>query len=153
MLHVRVPGGADLALEHLVLDVNGTLTNRGEVIDGVAEALARLREDLRLHVLSADSFGTAEQVADHLEATFRRIKTGEDKRAHVEALGAERCIALGNGRNDVPMLRAAALGIAVVGPEGASGAALAVADVATRSIGEALTLLADPTALTATLRV
>jgi P-type E1-E2 ATPase len=153
MLHVRVPGGADLALEHLVLDVNGTLTNRGELIDGVAQALAPLHNDLRLHILSADSFGTAEHVAQDLRATFWRIETGEDKRAYVEALGAERCAALGNGRNDVPMLRAAALGIAVVGPEGASAAAPGAADVAARAIAEALALLAEPTALTATLRL
>jgi soluble P-type ATPase len=50
------------------------------------------------------------------------------------------------------VLEAAALGIAVVGPEGASGAAVRSADVLCRSVLEALDLLLDTRALGATLR-
>jgi soluble P-type ATPase len=50
------------------------------------------------------------------------------------------------------MLREAALGIAVIGPEGAAATAIAAADVVCRSIGEALELLLDDQALAATLR-
>ena len=46
----------------------------------------------------------------------------------------------------------AALGIAVIGPEGAAGAAVRVADVVCGSILDALDLLLDETALRATLR-
>jgi soluble P-type ATPase len=59
----------------------------------------------------------------------------------------------GNGANDVLMIREAALGIAVVGPEGASGATVAAADLVCRSILEALDLVGEPQALAATLRV
>jgi soluble P-type ATPase len=58
-----VPGDADLTLEHLVLDDNGTLTDRGQLIAGVEELAAQLRETLVLHVLSADTYRTAEDVA------------------------------------------------------------------------------------------
>ena len=70
----------------------------------------------------------------------------------VDRLGAAGCVAIGNGANDVPMLERAALGIAVIGPEGASGRALAAADVVCRSVVEALDLLLDPRLLVATLR-
>jgi P-type E1-E2 ATPase len=152
MLHVSIPDGEDLRLEHLVLDVNGTLADRGRPIEAAVEALAALRDELALHVLSADTFDTAENLAGDVGADFRRVSTGADKLAYVESLGAEKCVAVGNGRNDVEMLTAAALGIAVIGPEGAHAAAVAAADVLTRSIDEALMLLADPRALTATLR-
>jgi P-type E1-E2 ATPase len=152
MLRVQVPGGEDLSLEHLVLDANGTLTHRGELIPRVAEALGRLRGELALHLLSADTFGTAEELAAQLGAAFQRIESGAEKARHIERLGAAGCVAVGNGRNDVPMLEAAALGIAVLGPEGSAGAAVAAADVVARSIEEALGLLAEPMALTATLR-
>ena len=151
-LTIPVPGSTDLVLAHLVLDVNGTLTDRGQPIDGVTEAAARLRPHLALHVLSADTFGGAPDVAGTLGASFQRVLRGEDKRDYVIALGAEQCAAIGNGRNDVLMLGAAALGIAVIGPEGASSHAAAAADLLTRSVIEALNLLADPRALTATLR-
>lgn len=70
----------------------------------------------------------------------------------MEELGPHATAAIGNGLNDVPMLRAAALGIAVIGPEGAGGATLAAADVVVLSIEAALGLLGDPLTLTATLR-
>lgn len=152
MLQVTIPGAEALRLEHLVLDVNGTLTTRGKAVDGIAAALDGLRADLRLHVVSADTFGTAEALAVEIGAAFRRIEDGAEKRTYVQMLGAERCVAVGNGRNDAQMLRAAALGIAVLGPEGTHTAALVAADIVTRSAVGALTLLADPTALTATLR-
>lgn len=152
MLHVSVPTGEDLWLEHLVLDVNGTLTDRGRPIEAAAQALAELRDELALHVLSADTFGTAENLALELRAEFRRITSGNDKINYVQRLGPHKCVAIGNGRNDAPMLKTAALGIAVIGPEGAHARAVRAADVLTRSVEEALALLIDPRALTATLR-
>lgn len=151
-LVVRVPGAADLELEHVVLDVNGTLTDRGRLIDGVAERLAVVRSLLALHILSADTYGNAEDIAAGAGATFRRVAHGDEKRAYVEQLGAARTASVGNGANDVAMLRAAALGIAVIGPEGANGGALAAAAIVAPSIAVALDLLCDPRAMAATLR-
>jgi soluble P-type ATPase len=76
-----VPGGDDLRLEHLVLDVNGTLSDRGRLIDRVAGPLGKLAADVALHVLSADTFGTAEALAAELGAQFRRVQTGADSAA------------------------------------------------------------------------
>jgi soluble P-type ATPase len=50
------------------------------------------------------------------------------------------------------MLREAALGIAVVGPEGLAGGALPAADVVVASINDALGLLVNSKRLIATLR-
>jgi P-type E1-E2 ATPase len=152
VLVVRIPEGPRLELEHLVLDVNGTLTDRGELIEGVSERLGKLRETLRLQLVSGDTFGTLEQVAQALDLTPQRVIDGAEKAEILRALGVERCAVVGNGANDVPALEAAALGIAVIGPEGASGAALRAADVVCRSIEEALDLLLEPRALAATLR-
>ncbi len=151
MLRVHIPRGEDLHLSHLVMDVNGTLSDRGRLLPGVAERLHRLREQLALHVLSADTFGTAQAIAADFDAAARVVHTGADKRAYLEQLGAHHCAALGNGANDVPMLQAAGLSIAVLGAEGSHFAALAAATVVCRSVLEALDLLLSPQALTATL--
>jgi P-type E1-E2 ATPase len=135
-----------------VLDLNGTLTNRGELIAGVAERLERLGTRLDVHVLSADTLGTLTAATADLGARVHLAANGDEKAHHVTALGAERCAAIGNGANDAPMLAAAALGIVVVGPEGAAGAAVRAADVVCRSIVEALDLLVDERLLAATLR-
>jgi soluble P-type ATPase len=149
---VDIPGGPALKLDHLLLDQNGTLTDRGLLIDGVASRLSRLRPRLDVHVLSADTFGTPAELSEALGVQARRVSTGAEKEAFLASLGAERCAVIGNGNNDVPMLRDAALAIAVIGPEGASATALAAADVICASITDALELLLDERALAAASR-
>jgi P-type E1-E2 ATPase len=151
-IEVEIPGREPLGLEHLVLDLNGTLTDRGELIEGVAERLAQLHDRLEVHVLSADTYGTLAAVAAELGADVRTVVTGEEKARHVSELGGERCAAVGNGANDAAMLEAAALGIAVIGPEGVSSSALRSADVVCTSILDALDLLLHERTLIATLR-
>ncbi len=91
----RVPGGEDLILKHLVLDVNGTVTDRGEPITQVISALERLREQLQLHLLTADTFGTPGALAASLGCEFHKIHSAQDKHRYLESLGAERCVAIG----------------------------------------------------------
>lgn len=156
MLELDVPGWRSLRLDHLVLDVNGTLTLDGRVLPGIAERLAALRPRLALHLLSADTFGRLDDIAAELDVTATRLRPGEpeaeQKARLVRALGADRVVAIGNGANDQGMLHAAALGIAVLGPEGLAAGAVAAADVLARSIEEALDLLLEPRRLAATLR-
>lgn len=149
---IALPGSAQVRLEHLLLDVNGTLTRDGRLLDGVAEAVGSLTDALSVRLLSADTFGTANAVAEELGATVEIVQHGEEKRAAVERLGRERCAAIGNGRNDVAMLGDAALGIAVIGPEGACADALAAADMVCYSVLDALALLTEPNRVMATLR-
>jgi len=149
---IAIPDRPVLELEHLLLDVNGTLTDRGEMIDGVAERMRRVSETLEAHLLSADTFGSLADVASTLGVRSTTVLDGEEKLALVRELGPERCAAIGNGANDARMLAEAALGIAVIGGEGAASAAIQAADVVCASIGAALDLLLDQQALAATLR-
>ncbi len=152
-LMVSVPGRDQLRLEHLLLDVNGTLTDRGRLLVGVQPRIRRLRSILDIRLLSADTFGTLEDVAEQLgRPAVERITIGEEKAAFARQLGADRCAAIGNGANDAPMLDTVALGIAVLGPEGTSPRSIAAADIVTPTVVEALDLLAEDRALAATLR-
>lgn len=74
------------------------------------------------------------------------------KLRYLRELGVAASVAVGNGENDRLMLEAAALGVAVLGPEGASARTLAAADVVVREITEGLDLLLRPKRLIATLR-
>jgi soluble P-type ATPase len=152
MRTIEVPGLPALELAHLVLDVNGTLTNRGELIDDVEAKIRRLQETLDIHLVSADTFGSLARGTSTLGVGSKLIADGAEKAAFVRELGARRCAAIGNGANDKDMLREAALGIAVIGPEGAAATTVAAADVVCRSIRDALGLLLDDQALAATLR-
>lgn len=105
-----------------------------------------------MRLLSADTFGTLGEIATTLGLNATFAPTGEAKRRELSAVGADRCAAIGNGANDLAMLAEAALGIAVIGPEGVCAPLLAAADLVSRSITEALDLLLEPRALTASLR-
>jgi P-type E1-E2 ATPase len=151
-LVIEIPGRDRLELQFLLLDVNGTLSDRGKLLDGVAERLAALRGNLDPRLLSADTFATLASIAEQLALPAQIAASAQEKLAVLHELDASLCVAVGNGSNDAGMLAEAALGIAVIGPEGASTQALAAADVVCASILDALDLLLEPRALAATLR-
>lgn len=151
-LTIAIPGRPGLQLEHLMLDVNGTLTNRGALIDGVHPRLDELRKKVTVHLVSADTFGTLDSIAQLLQVNAVRAASGDDKLRELDRLGRERCAVIGNGANDVLVLAAAAVSLVVLGSEGTCSAALRAADVVCISAVDALGLLLDPKALSATLR-
>ena len=150
-IHLEMPKGPT-AFTHLVLDYTGTLSLDGMLLPGVAERIERLVTDLRVTVLTADTFGTAREALKNLPVEVRIIGNGTEKAEAVSAMGPEEVIAIGNGRNDIPMMEVAGLSVAVLGPEGAAADLLACADVVTRDIGDALDLILHPLRLKATLR-
>jgi len=156
MLEIEIPGRGTLTLAHLVLDVNGTIALDGCLLPGVAERLRGISERLAVHLLTADTHGRQDELDRALGLRATRLGTDrsqvEQKAEHVRRLGAAAVVAVGNGANDALMLREAALGIAVVGGEGAAGAALREADVVVTDVLAALDLLLNPRRLAATLR-
>lgn len=156
MLELVIPGRGQLRLEHLVLDVNGTIARDGGLIEGVAERISALRETLTPHMLTADTHGRQTGIDQALGFAAVRLRPGgpeaEQKADYVRGLGADGVVAIGNGANDALMLRAAALGIAVLGPEGLAVATLGEADVLVASPLDALDLFLHPRRLVATMR-
>ena len=156
MLALAIPGREPLELAHLVLDYNGTLAVDGNLMPGVSERLMALAGRLDLHVITADTFGLAAVELGSLPVTLQIIGPGDQAGAKlrlVESLGAGRVVAVGNGANDALMLKAAALGVAILGSEGAATPTLMASDVVVKSPNDALDLLLHPGRLAATLRV
>ena len=155
MKEYKIPGYKPLTLKHLVLDYNGTLAVDGQLEDGVRECLEALSQDFQIHVITADTFG---KVASGMEGIPCKVSilpaenqdTG--KLEYTRQLGADHTVCIGNGRNDGLMLKAAALGMAVILGEGAAVSTVLSADVVCTSIVAALELLLNPLRLTATLR-
>ena len=144
MLKIEIPNYKTLELEYLVLDYNGTIALDGEIRDSVREQLITLSKELEIYVLTADTHGTAKKMCEGLPLKIQTFPTDgalDEKLAVVEGLGEDRCIAIGNGRNDKLMCRASALAIAVMEQEGMCGRLLGEADVCTRNIEDALDLL------------
>ena len=155
MIALNIPGWGEHRFSVAVLDFNGTLAQNGQLAENTRALLQRLGGQLELYVISADTHGTLAQMIAGLPLAMRRIQGelgAEEKRRLVLELGAERTIALGNGRNDAAMLREAALGIAILGAEGAAVETLLAADLVFPHIDNALESLLNPRRLLATLR-
>jgi soluble P-type ATPase len=155
VLSVEIPGREPLRAEHLLLDLNGTLATDGCVPQEVLDRLQALASILRVHVLTADTFGTAACLRGLADVDVQVVGPGdqvEAKAAVVRMLGPSQTIAIGNGLIDEAMLREAALGILVIGREGAAVRALLASDLVTTSIQDALDLLRYPRRLAASLR-
>jgi soluble P-type ATPase len=155
MLKIDIPGDKPLHLIHLVLDYNGTLAADGVLLPGVAARLKTLAQHLKIHVITADTFGSVRDQVAGLPVKLAVIppeNQAQAKAAYLEALGPAHVAAIGNGKNDALMLKRAGLGIAVLQTEGAALAALAGAQVVNSNITDALDLLLHPDRLKATLR-
>jgi soluble P-type ATPase len=155
MISIDIPGFGKLALEHLVCDYNGTLALDGKLLPGVAETLSALSPSLRIHVVTADTFGLAKAQLEGLpvELKITPIESqAEAKLDFVSTLGAGTVVGIGNGRNDRKMLKAVALGIALIQREGGAAETLTSAHVVSTSVLDALELLRHPKRLIATLR-
>lgn len=155
MIELNIPGRGALQLHHLVTDVNGTLAVDGILIEGLAKRISAIRDRLTVHLLTADTHGQQSTIDQQLNLIGVRLQGGneqEQKRKYVENLNQDTVVAIGQGANDASMLKAAALGICVMSPEGAATETLLAADLVVPNIQTAFDLLDKPLRILASLR-
>lgn len=166
MIELNIPGREKLIIKNLILDLNGTISLHGKIIEGVAKRLRTLNKQLDISVITADTRGRAEQALEELRAEtadgekpfsirLHKIERGAEniqKHKLVQGLGSLETVSIGNGSNDAHMLKESAIGICVVGREGAAVESVMNADLAVSHINDALDLLLMPQRLVATLR-
>jgi soluble P-type ATPase len=155
MFAIDIPGFGPVQLEHLVSDFTGTLSVDGKLLPGVAERLNRIADFLKIHILTADTFGRAREELKIVSCQIH-ILTGADhdlqKEEYVKNLGSDKVVSFGNGNNDRKMLREARIGMAVSEGEGCAVDAIMAADIHVRSALDGLDLLLNPKRCKATLR-
>ena len=155
MLKIEIPEFKVINTEHLVLDFNGTIAIDGLFIEGVIGQLVQISANLQVHVLTADTFHTVQNELRGLPITIKILVSAEQdkqKLQYVKNLGSDNVIAIGNGKNDVLMLKEAALSIGIIQAEGAFSQVLNCTQIVCTSITDALSLLINPKRLLATLR-
>jgi soluble P-type ATPase len=155
MIEIDIPGFGIVKLEHLVSDFTGTLSVDGVLIPKVDARLNKLAEVLKVHILTADTFGKAQTALKGINCELH-ILNGENhdvqKEEYVKNIGAGSVVALGNGKNDRKMLKTAKIGIAVTEGEGCAVDAIMAADIHVRSALDGLDLLLNTKRCKATLR-
>jgi soluble P-type ATPase len=152
---MEIPGRGEYTIACLVLDMNGTIATDGRISGKVRDKINLLAKRLKVYILTADTRGDAEAALGRTQAELVRLDEGEEapqKQQFVKEIGAEKTIAVGNGFNDHLMVQEAALGIAVIGREGAARETIANADVVVNDMLDALDLMLKPLRHRATLR-
>ncbi len=155
MLEISIPEFGILRLSHLVLDYNGTIALDGKILPQVKDKLSELSTKLEIHVLTADTFGTAQTELSKIPCKVHIISgdgLDKQKEEYIRKVGVESVVAFGNGRNDRLMLKAARLGVAIIGREGCATEAVMAANLCIVDVADGLDLLLYPKRLEATLK-
>ncbi|MCG8638962.1 MAG: HAD hydrolase family protein, partial [Desulfobacterales bacterium] len=132
-----------------------TIAKDGKIIPEVTSLLDKISGIMDIYILTADTFGTATQQCSNLNVKLQCLESSDhtyEKCRFVTDLGSSRVIAVGNGNNDLEMLRVAQIGIGVIGQEGCAAGIYNHADIIVGDILNALRLLVYPQRLIATLR-
>ncbi len=156
LIKIEVPGRGTYEIEHVVFDMNGTLTRDGRIRNKVKDRLILLSKKVKTHIITSDTFGRAKEVFKKVPAEIVIIPEGspadEFKKSFVLSIGSEKTVAVGNGYNDRLMLSVAALSICIVGPEGAYRESLENSHVVFTDPLHAIDFLLKPLRFKATLR-
>jgi len=155
MIKITIPGRGNYAIKNLILDLNGTIAVDGNIIGGVKEKLAMLSQKLDIFLVTADTNKNAERLVRDLPVKLYTIKETDENDQKLRVVlkqGKNNTVSIGNGCNDVSMLKESAIGICILGGEGASAEAMMASDLVVATINDALDLLLKPHRLRATLR-
>jgi soluble P-type ATPase len=155
MIEIDIPGFGPVRLEHLVSDFTGTLSVDGRLLPGLKEMLNQVAGLLAIHILTADTFGSATAELQGVRCAVHLLEgkaMDGQKEDFVKTLGSDEVVAFGNGKNDRLMLKTARIGIAVCFAEGCARDAVSGSDLLVNSPIDAIGLLLNPKRLKATLR-
>jgi soluble P-type ATPase len=155
---IDIPGFGKRHIRIAVGDYTGTHSFGGSVAPNVKRKLLELVTLVELHIVTADSFGTAARELAGIAAPYKLLTDSHDieKAAYVTQFDLQHVAAFGNGNNDRLMLKAVreggGLAIAVDNGEGCALDAMRNADLFVVGAANAIDLLLDPLRLKATLR-
>ncbi|MCK5310678.1 MAG: ATPase P [Desulfobacteraceae bacterium] len=155
MISINIPGFRQISIKHVVFDYNGTIAKDGELIKGVKDGIKQFSNQLKFHVITADTFGFVKKELHGVDAALTIIPKNDQaqkKLDYIHTLGSDRTICVGNGANDRLMLKEACIGIAVLQEEGLSSSSLAAADLLVKNILDVFGFFQTPERLIAGLR-
>ena len=151
----NIPNYDNLEIENIVFDYNGTLANGGSVDLKTKELLKKLCKQFNIFVITADTFGTVEQELEEFNLKVKILKSSkhsQEKADFIKELNPNITVAIGNGNNDIKMLKTAKLSIAIIGKEGCATNTMLQSDIVCHNINDVIELFLEQKRLIATLR-
>lgn len=157
MKEINIPNYGKITIKNVIFDVNGTIQFKGQISEEVREKFEELKKNYEIYLISADTRGNLKKLAEKLDVFHIRINPedineAEAKNIELIKLGKDVTVAIGNGNNDVLMIKNAVLGISVLGSEGATVNCLLNSDVVVPDTLTAIEFLLDEKIMIGTLR-
>jgi soluble P-type ATPase len=148
-----ISGVGIIEINTIVLDLNGTLSVMGKIVEGVVERIAVLKKlGINVILFTGDQRGNAADFCKELGIEFRKASNSAEKEKLFLELDSNTTAAIGNARIDIGKFKHAALSIATLQAEGIHAGILSYVDIIVPCINNALDLFIDADALKATMR-
>ena len=148
-----IPGLGELELNTIILDLNGTLSVGGQLVQGVHERIQKLKDQgLRVVFFTGNTRNDADDLAKELGIEWQLAGTAEAKREAAQKLDPATAASIGNGRIDLELMKTVKLSIVTLQAEGVHVETLQACDIVIPTINDALDLFIDSQRLIATLR-
>lgn len=154
-MKIDIPSKESFELKNIVFDYNGTIAIDGKLIKGVSESIDELANYFDFYVITADTYGSVQNELKNTNCKVITItKENQDKQKleFIKSLDSKTVLSVGNGRNDMLMLKESVLGIAILQDEGLCTQTLLNSDILVKSIFDVFSLLKDKNRLIATMR-
>ena len=149
----KVPGVGTIEIDTLVVDSNGTLTVKGELVSGVVERIYQLQSlGVNVVMISSDQRGSARELADSMGITYYEANNSREKEDILLSLGSKKVAAIGNARIDIGLFVQSIVSIATLQGEGIHKDVIDRVDVIVPSINDALDFFLDENTFIATMR-
>jgi soluble P-type ATPase len=154
MISIERPGQSNLEIEFILVDFEGTLASDRRVHPKAKDKINLLSKRAKIYILAK---GEKDLVKDRLRKVkaeityFAEAGASQGKLDLLRQLSAARCVAIGNGVEDVPMIQESGFGICTMSKEGTSAEAIKNADLVFMDILDALDFLLKPLRQRATL--
>ena len=154
MISIARPGQANLEIEFILIDFEGTLAQDRRVHPKAKDKINLLSKRAKIYILTKEEKNLVEEALKRVKAeivSFMEGEASQKKLDFLRQLGATRTVVIGNGADDVPMIEEAGLGICVLSKEGTFTEAMKRADLVFINILDAFDFLLKPLRQKATL--
>jgi soluble P-type ATPase len=149
----QIPGMGELEIKTIILDLNGTISVGGKLVEGVHDRIKTLKgQDFRIVLFTGNTRGDADDICTQLGIEWVQAKNAQGKADEAKKLEPETCVSIGNGLIDLELMKTVKLRIVTLQSEGVHVQTLLNSDVVVPSINDALDMLIDPDTLIASLR-
>lgn len=152
-LNYEVPGVGTITIDTLVVDSNGTLTVKGEMVPGVVERIHRLQMlGVNVVMISSDQRGNARDLALSSGIAYYEASNSREKEDVLLSLGSQNVAAIGNARIDIGLFVQSIISVATLQSEGIHKDIIDHVDVILPSINDALDFFLDSDTFIATMK-